>query len=231
MPSRHHGPMGEDDRLDVTPVSVNRFSWRLAPRVDHGQRGNHSALGDADRLSAGALIASCASAVAGAANNGAGGRQHAGSSPPPAPSTGPFRIENQRRATGHGARVVHPPTAAPGAVAKRSLLSSFLELSPESTSSQAPRHQWSRLGAVQSAVTGPGSQTQYLSACGVIPGTSFRSPEGNANAICDPPVCTANWHTCPAGAAHRKVTVCWAALLGVCRRRQTEWRRDAKRRR
>ncbi len=22
--------------------------------------------------------------------------------------------------------------------------------------------------------------------------------------------CTANWHTCPAGAAHRKVTVCWA---------------------
>ena len=42
-----------------------------------------------------------------------------------------------------------------------------------------------------------GSQTQYLSACGVIPGTSFRSPEGNAKAICEPPVCTANWHTCP----------------------------------
>src|SRR5271169_4059658 len=116
------------------------------------------------------------------------------------------------RATGHGARVVHPPTAALGAVAKRSLLTSFLELSPESTSSQEPRHQWSRRGAVQSAVTGPGSQTQYLSVCGVIPGTSFRSPEGNANAICDPPVCTANWHTCPAGAAHKKVTVCCASV-------------------
>ena len=94
-------------------------------------------------------------------------------------------------------------------------------------------HQWSMRGAVQSAVTGPGSQTQYLSVCGVIPGTSFRSPEGNAKAICDPPVCTANWHTCPAGAAHRKVTVLLRhqRLLGVCRRRQTEWRRDAKRRR
>src|SRR5579863_3813117 len=39
---------------------------------------------------------------------------------------------------------------------------------------------------------------------------SFRSPEGRANAIWDPAVFTANWHTCPAGAAQRKVTVCWA---------------------
>jgi hypothetical protein len=44
-------------------------------------------------------------------------------------------------------------------------------------------HQWSNRGALQSGVTGPGSQTQYLSACGVIPGTSFRSPEVNAKAI------------------------------------------------
>src|SRR5271166_3507791 len=43
-------------------------------------------------------------------------------------------------------------------------------------------------------------------------GTSFRSPEGNAKAICEPPVCTANWHTCPAGAAHRNVTVCCASV-------------------
>ncbi len=63
---------------------------------------------------------------------------------------------------------------------------------------------------MQSGVTGPGSQTQYLSACGVIPGTSFRSPEGNAKVVWEPPVCTANWHTCPGGAAHRKVTVCCA---------------------
>jgi hypothetical protein len=147
------------------------------------------------------------------------------------PTRGHSAEKQPRAQRGHGARVVHPPTASLGAVAKRSLLASFLELSPESTSSQEPMHQWPRVGAVQSAVTGPGSQTQYLSACGVIPGTSFRSPEGNANAICDPPVCTANWHTCPAGAAHRKVTVCCASvLLGVCRRRQTEWRRDAKRR-
>jgi hypothetical protein len=77
-------------------------------------------------------------------------------------------------------------------------------------------HQWSSRGALQSGVTGRGSQTQYLSACGTIPGTSFRSPEGNAKAICDPPLCTASWHTCPAGAAHRKVTVCWA-LAAVAR--------------
>ena len=38
-------------------------------------------------------------------------------------------------------------------------------------------------GALQSGVIGPGSQMQYLSACGVIPGTSFRSPEGKAKAI------------------------------------------------
>ena len=41
----------------------------------------------------------------------------------------------------------------------------------------------------------------------------FRSPEGNAKAIRVPPVCTANWHTCPAGAAHRKITVCCALAL------------------
>ena len=43
-----------------------------------------------------------------------------------------------------------------------------------------------QLGALQSAVTGPGSQTQYLSACRVMPGTSFRSPEGKAKSIWEP---------------------------------------------
>src|SRR5271166_5046592 len=100
--------------------------------------------------------------------------------------------------------------------AKRFLPLSFSELRPVSTSSQEPMHQWSRRGALQSGVTGPGSQTQYLSTWGVIPGTSFRSPEGNAKAVCEPPVCTANWHTCPGRAAHRKVTVCWA-LAAVAR--------------
>ena len=38
-------------------------------------------------------------------------------------------------------------------------------------------------GVLQSGVTGPGSQTQYLSACGVTPGTSLRSPEGKAKLI------------------------------------------------
>jgi hypothetical protein len=40
-----------------------------------------------------------------------------------------------------------------------------------------------QLWALQSDVIGPGSQTQYLSEWGVIPGTSFRSPEGKAKAI------------------------------------------------
>src|SRR5271154_1382744 len=40
--------------------------------------------------------------------------------------------------------------------------------------------------------------------------TSFRSPDGRAKVIWEPPVLTANWHTWPAGAAHRKVTVCCA---------------------
>jgi hypothetical protein len=48
---------------------------------------------------------------------------------------------NGVRNGGHGARVVHPPTVSLGVVAKRSLLASFLELSPESTSSQEPMHQ------------------------------------------------------------------------------------------
>src|SRR5208337_3572086 len=71
-------------------------------------------------------------------------------------------------------------------------------------------------GALQSGVTGPGSQTQYLSACGVTPATSFRSPEGSAKSIWEPAIFTANWQTCPAGAAHKKVTVCWA-LAAVAR--------------
>src|SRR5277367_6522844 len=41
--------------------------------------------------------------------------------------------------------------------------------------------------------------------------TSFCSPDGRAKVIWEPPVFTANWHTCPAGAAHRNVTVCCAS--------------------
>ena len=67
---------------------------------------------------------------------------------------------------------------------------SFSELSPVVTSIHEPRHHWPNRGALQSGVTGPGSQTQYLSAYGVIPGTSFRSPEGSAKLISDPPVRT-----------------------------------------
>ena len=56
------------------------------------------------------------------------------------------------------------------------------------------------LGRVQSGVTGPGSQTQYLSLTGAIPVSSRRSPEGSAKLIGEAPIRTENWHTCPAGA-------------------------------
>lgn len=79
---------------------------------------------------------------------------------------------------------------------------------PGATSAQKPKHQWSIWGAVQSGVTGPGSQTQYLSLTGVIPASSRRSPEGSAKLIGEAPVRTENWHTCPAGAVHRNVTGC-----------------------
>jgi hypothetical protein len=46
-----------------------------------------------------------------------------------------------------------------------------------------------------------------------MPGAAFRSPEDRANATWAPAVFPANWRTRPAGAAHRKVTVCYALAL------------------
>jgi hypothetical protein len=68
---------------------------------------------------------------------------------------------------------------------------------------------------VQSAVTGPGSQTQYLSARGAMPATPCFSPDGNAKLTGPLAVRTVNWHVWPAGARQTNSTSFSCAKTGA----------------